>query len=203
MQTDAFIGAKFTLCTRRELPLSRSELRGSNGWSFSCPTRSWAIQNKVSRPQQGCCALTYCILTSLSLQVYLSTHVWPGCFQCRNNSFCRLSAFVRFIAGGWQTDGCFSVRVKALNPKVWPAAWTSHRLNRHHHQTAVKSGGLNLAEIPQCVCWASADQVIHPILHSQRAVTAWVKKQRKNTAKFTEAVHCKQLYSILYFMFKP
>lgn len=65
--TDAFIGAKFTLCARRELPLCCSEWRCSSPAAYSCLSCSWASQNKVSQPQQGPpCALTSAVSGSVS-----------------------------------------------------------------------------------------------------------------------------------------
>lgn len=74
VQTDAFIGAKFTICTRRELPLGCSEFKCSNGWSFSCLTCSWASEKTVSQPQQASCMQSYCTLTSPSRSLY----IWAG-----------------------------------------------------------------------------------------------------------------------------
>lgn len=58
--TDAFIGAKFTLCARRELPLCCPEWGCSSHRAFSCRSCSWASPNKVSQPQWG----SFCTLTS-------------------------------------------------------------------------------------------------------------------------------------------
>ncbi len=65
--TDAFIGAKFTLCARRELPLRCAERRCSSHGAFSCLSCSWASQNKVRQPQQG----SLCTPTSVSHRLYI------------------------------------------------------------------------------------------------------------------------------------
>lgn len=67
--TDAFIGAKFTLCTRRELPLGCSEWRCSSHRAISCLSRLCTSQNKIRLPQQG----SFCTLTSRSL--YLNDYL--------------------------------------------------------------------------------------------------------------------------------
>lgn len=64
--TDAFIGAKFTLCTRRELPFCCCR------WAFSCLSCSWAYHNKVGQPQQG----SFYMPTSQRICIWILNE-WP------------------------------------------------------------------------------------------------------------------------------
>lgn len=96
--TDAFIGAKFTLCTRRKLPLGRSEWRRSSRGTFSCLSRLCTFQNKIRLPQQG----SFCTPTSRGL--YLNDYLLA--LECWIN-------FTGFVVSLWEhlqlvADTCLS-----------------------------------------------------------------------------------------------
>lgn len=98
--TDAFIGAKFTLCTRRELPLCCSEWRCSSDWAFSCLSCSWASQNNVSLSQQG----SFCTLTSEAVGLYLKLNDELVAMKCRKLLIWSVVSFWDFTAAGCVTQ---------------------------------------------------------------------------------------------------
>lgn len=111
--TDAFIGAKFTLCTRRELPLCCPEWRCSSHGAFSCLSRSWASQNKVSQPQQG----SFCTLTAASHRVYM--WIWTTSWllwivEITHKVRCQVVGFY-----SWWLDTLTRVHLKIMELQSW------------------------------------------------------------------------------------
>lgn len=93
--TDAFIGAKFTLCTRRELPLCCSEWRCSSLRAFSSLSCSWASQNKLRQPRRG----PFCTLSLWGL--YLKLNDQLVALKCWNNPWGLVTTSWEFTAAGW------------------------------------------------------------------------------------------------------